>query len=108
MRFLISPFLAVDIDPVALVDKASMQTDRWLFLAAIVFIILAFLTVIRYLVRDRDKERDARIAESERHQKWVETVFAEQVKLAANVLVVLGETNDLLRRIGAHMDMLEK
>jgi type VI protein secretion system component VasK len=100
--------LAQTVDPLQLVDKASVASDRWLFLAAIVFIISAFLIVIRYLVRDRDKERDARIAESERHQKWVETVFAEQVKLAANVLVVLQETNALLQRIGTHMDNLER
>lgn len=96
------------IDPIQLVDKASTQSDRWLFLALLVFVIIAFLIVIRYLVRDRDKEREARIAESERHQKWVETVFTENVKLTANVLVVLQETNALLQRIGAHMDNLEK
>lgn len=91
-------FLA-QIDPVQLVDKASTASDRWLFLAAIVFIISAFLIVIRYLVRDRDKEREARITENTTHQSWVVTVYTESVKLTANVLVVLQETNTLLKRI---------
>lgn len=87
------------IDPVQLVDKASVASDRWLFLAAIVFIITAFLIVIRYLVKDRDKEREARIAENTAHQAWVVTVYSENVKMTANVTVVLQETNILLRRI---------
>jgi type VI protein secretion system component VasK len=82
-----------------LVDKASEASDRWLFLAAIVFIIIAFLTVIRYLVMDREKERDARINESAVHQEWVEKVYTENVKLTAQVLVVLQETNGLLKRL---------
>ena len=82
-----------------LVDKASTASDRWLFLGAIVFIIGAFLIVIKFLVRDRDKEREARIEESSGHQKWVETVYTENVRLTAQVLVALNETNTLLKRL---------
>jgi heme/copper-type cytochrome/quinol oxidase subunit 2 len=91
------------LDPVQFVDKAAAATDRWLFLAAIVFIILAFLLVIKYLVKDRDKERDARSIENNTHQQWVETVYTENVKLTANVLVVMQETNALLRRLDQHL-----
>ena len=73
-----------------------------------IFIIFAFLIVVRYLVRDRENERNARIEERATHQKWVETVYTENVKLTANVVVVLQETNALLRRLGSHLDMIEK
>jgi hypothetical protein len=96
--------ILAQIDPVQLVDKASVASDRWLFLAAIVFIIMAFLIVIRYLVKDRDKEREARITESTAHQAWVVTVYTENVKLTANVTVVLQETNALLKRIEDRMN----
>ena len=82
-----------------LVDKAATASDRWLFLATILFVIVAFIIVIRYLVRDRDKERDARVQESIAHQKWVETVYTENVKLTAQVLVALVETNALLKKL---------
>lgn len=96
--------LAQTIDPIQLVDKAAVASDRWLFLAAIVFIIAAFLIVIRYLVKDRDKEREARIAENTAHQAWVVTVYTENVKMTANVIVVLQETNVLLKRIEERFD----
>jgi ascorbate-specific PTS system EIIC-type component UlaA len=92
-------FLAQVDEAMKVVDKAAAQNDRWLFLAAIIFIIVAFLIVIRYLVKDRDKERDARITENGKHQDWVVTVYTENVKMAANILVILQETNVLLARI---------
>lgn len=92
----LTKLLALDLDPVQIVDKAATATDRWLFLAAMVFIIIAFLVVIRYLVKARDTENN-------QHQTWVETVYTENVKLTANVLVVLQETNALLRRLDEHL-----
>lgn len=100
--------LAADIDPINLVDKASVASDRWLFLACIVFIVIAFIAVIRYLVKDRDKERDARSKENEAHQKWVENTYGENVKLTAQVLVALQDNNTLLRKLEPLLTHLEK
>jgi hypothetical protein len=95
--------LLLTIDPVQLVDKASVASDRWLFLAITAFMIMGFIATIRYLVKMRDKEVEDRTAERTAHAKWVETVYTENVRLTAQVLVVLQETNSLLKRLEEHL-----
>lgn len=91
-------------DPVEIVDKAAGASDRWLFLFALSLLLTAGLLAIRYLAKGREQESTDRVREREEHAKWVETVYTENVKLTAQVLVVLQETNILLKRIEATLN----
>lgn len=95
------------VDPLEVIDKASGASDRWLFLATLVLLLTAGLWAIRYLATSRESENLSALNERSSHAKWVETVYTENVKLTAQVLVVLQETNILLKRIEAYLAKAE-
>lgn len=98
-------FLA-SIDPVDLVDKAAGASDRWLFLACVVFIILAAI----YIIRSQQAAEKVRVgAEDKRaneHNNFMLTIYTESVKLTAQVLVCLQDNNSALKENKQTLDRL--
>lgn len=79
-----------------LVDKASTASDRWLFLALLVLILITAALIIRYLLQERSS-----------HLEWMKTVYTENIKLTSQVLVALQDNNALLRRLDLHLTKVE-
>lgn len=77
------------------VDHADKQSDRWLFLAAIVFICGCGIIIIRYLVRQNEKQ-------SERHGTLMEKVLNG----LSESTMVIKEVRDWLGAHGAKLMML--
>ncbi len=104
--------LAVELDPEALVDKAANASDRWLALAAFAIILLGGICIIRYLIKDQEKQRTEHSASQEKmrteHNAFVTSLYTETLKLTATVLAVLQEVNPALRRVADQLDRLEK
>lgn len=73
------------------VDKAAQQSDRWLFLAAIMLILISAGVTIRYLVKQIDG-----------WQLWMKDVYTENIKLTAQVLVALKENTEMLDKLERH------
>ena len=70
-------------------DHVSQQSDRWLFLAAIAFICLGGIFIIRYLVKQNEKQ-------SERHGALTEKVLLAWTESTS----VIKEVRDWLVRKG--------
>jgi flagellar biosynthesis/type III secretory pathway M-ring protein FliF/YscJ len=96
------------------VDHAANSSDRWLFLASLVVIIIIFSAVIRFLVQQltqaqldskqlmesMSKQHKEEISELQKvHNTFMATLYTENVKLTAQVLVALQDNNGLLKRL---------
>lgn len=96
-------------------DKLEKMSDRWLFLAAMMVILVSFSIIIRYLVKDREQSRiehaqqlkdaynEAALARKE-HAQTMKEMYGEQTKLAAQLLVALQENNVLIARMEKLID----
>jgi uncharacterized protein YpmS len=80
-----------------IVDKASTASDRWLFLALLAIILFTAALIIKYLLQERSS-----------HLEWMKTVYTENIKLTAQVLVALQENNALLRRLDEHLKEVDE
>lgn len=118
----------VDSAAMNAIDHAAAATDRWLFLAAIVFILVAGSAIVRYLVKSlaekdvshtnsqqsKDAIHSAAMKEMQVTQAaFVEKVWSEQIQLSAQLLVamqannrLLEENADLLRKLDHHLARL--
>jgi len=83
-----SLFLAQLEQGVNLVDKAAQASDRWLFLALLTLVLVCAGYIIRQLLKERVE-----------HLEWMKTVYVENIKLTAQVLVALQENNRLLESL---------
>lgn len=49
------------------IDHAAMQSDRWLFIAMLVILIIALVIVWRWIISDREKISNRLTAMTDRH-----------------------------------------
>lgn len=100
------------------VNQAEKASDRWLFLAAFIIILIFCSLVIRYLVKDRETARTEHSvqlkdaygqAETSRkeHAMALKEMYGEQTKLSAQLLVALQENNLLIARMEKLLERLE-
>lgn len=74
------------------IDHAAQQSDRWLFLAAIAFICACGIVIIRYLVKQNEKQ-------SERHGLLMEKVLP----ILQDATNVIREVKDWLQENGGKL-----
>lgn len=92
------------------VDQAEKMSDRWLFLALLLILMIFCYLVIKYLIKDREAARvehatqlnsayaQADTARKE-HADTMKEMYGAQTKLSAELLVALQENNVLIERI---------
>lgn len=79
------------------VDVASRQSDRWLFLAALIVLMVFTYFVIRWLVSELGRSRESYQIELDKHRIEMTRMLNEQSALSVNLKVSLDRNTDALR-----------
>lgn len=77
-----------------LTDHASQQSDRWLFIAMLVLVIIALVIIWRWIVADRDKLANRLTEITDRHIAMTEKV----AEVVANNTAAFNNFRDELHR----------
>lgn len=88
-------------DALKIADHAAQQSDRWLFLAALIVIALGSIAVWRFIVADRKTLSDRLEEITERHMKTLENLAT----LTANNTRALEEVSRVIQGCHAFQGM---
>lgn len=103
---------------VKITDAASHASDRWLFMAALILLLLFNAGVIRYLLKDKESARadytaaikdayaQADVARKE-HAIIMKEMYGEQTKLAAELLIALQQNRDILGQVKTALERIK-
>jgi hypothetical protein len=83
----------------AATDYASKQTDRWLFIAAIIVLLLVGLLIWRWIVADREKIATRLTVITDKHiesQQKLSEVVANNTAALNRIDRVMTDTNEVL------------
>lgn len=86
-------------DPTPIIDHAAQQSDRWLFIAAIVVILLIGLLIWRWIVADREKIAKRLTEITDKHieaQQKLAEVVANNTAALHRIDQVMSETSEVL------------
>ena len=81
-------------DIVSIADHAAQETDRWLFICAVVLLIAFALIIWRWIVADRDKLSNRLTEITDRHIESSERL----AEVVANNTNALREVRDCMHR----------
>lgn len=94
-----------EFDPMRVIDHATGQSDRWLFIALLVVLLIIGYYLWRYMAdrlkAERDANREMAAQMSQTHKEMTAQMIAQAMKMAdiaANCSAALRETTTALQR----------
>ncbi len=96
------PITMTDIISVA--NHAAVQSDRWLFLVALIVLGVFGLLVLRHFINQNERLINEHARSRDTYQQTLKEVVETQGKLTVDVAVVLTKNGEIIKNCGEIME----